>query len=112
MDGFTRVADIAELGAGPLRRALPDGSEVVVVQPGDGAVRVFANRCPHLGQPLSDGDVADGTLTCSHHRYAYACDTGRNVAPEPDLTVPLTSHEVRVRDGEVWVGPPRGPARA
>jgi nitrite reductase/ring-hydroxylating ferredoxin subunit len=105
MDGFTKVASIAELGAGPVWRCLEDGTTVVLVRLPAGDVHAFANSCPHLGQPLSDGEVADGVLTCAHHGYAYACDTGRNVAPERDLTAPLTRHEVRVRAGDVWVGP-------
>ncbi|MFF9509714.1 Rieske 2Fe-2S domain-containing protein [Streptomyces sp. NPDC014724] len=37
---------------------------VVVLRNADDTVYALADRCSHLGGPLSEGDVADGCLTC------------------------------------------------
>jgi nitrite reductase/ring-hydroxylating ferredoxin subunit len=38
-----------------------------------------ATVCPHLGGPLGDAEVVDGTVTCPWHGYRFDVLTGRNV---------------------------------
>jgi phenylpropionate dioxygenase-like ring-hydroxylating dioxygenase large terminal subunit len=47
------------------------GEAIVVWRSGDGVARVFADRCPHRGAPLSIGDVVGGRLQCRYHGLQY-----------------------------------------
>jgi nitrite reductase/ring-hydroxylating ferredoxin subunit len=40
------------------------GEVPVVAIRSNGTVRVLAGRCSHMSGPLSDGELADGCLTC------------------------------------------------
>ena len=37
----------------------------------DGAVYATDNQCPHMGYPLTRGNVRNGVLTCDWHGYSY-----------------------------------------
>ncbi|MFD3808536.1 Rieske 2Fe-2S domain-containing protein [Streptomyces sp. NPDC058619] len=39
-------------------------STVVVVREESGAIRVLADRCSHMGGPLSEGEITDGCIRC------------------------------------------------
>lgn len=71
--------------------ALPDdrclavaGGRAVAVRV-DGGVRVYANRCPHAGQPVAGGWVSDGVLVCPAHFWRFDAATGRLGGGGPGL---------------------------
>ena len=47
------------------------GREVVVWRGQDGAVRAWADRCPHRGMRLSFGYVRGSALTCVYHGWSF-----------------------------------------
>ena len=60
----------------------------------------YRNACAHLGMPLDMAEVREGILTCPHHGFQYALESGEC------LTVPevqLQTHAVRVRGNQVEV---------
>jgi len=64
------------------------------------SVSCFENACAHLGMPLDGGEVTDGVITCPHHGFRFALDSGEC------LTVPevqLQTHAARVRGETVEV---------
>ena len=63
----------------------------------DGELRAVENQCLHVGNPLDDGNVADGCLTCPWHGWRYDLRTGQCIN-RPDR---VASHPCRVVDG--WV---------
>ena len=87
---------------------LPDGTQAIEVELGDGRRRRFLNRCPHLGVPLDWGDgrclTDDGRLLiCAMHAALFDPDSGDclsgpcagkalqrlpDVAPEPAAPQP------------------------
>jgi len=75
-----RVASLAELWDGDMRRCDVDGRGVVLVKL-DGRVHAFDDRCPHLGMPLSAGTLEGGILTCAAHHYEFDARTGAGVNP-------------------------------
>ncbi len=36
----------------------------------------MANVCPHLGTPLDQGSLGDGTIVCPLHKSAFSLETG------------------------------------
>ncbi len=102
MDGFLAVAKVGEI---------PEcQSKTVVV--GDRRVSVFCwegdyyalnDVCPHMGAPLGTGDVADGTVICDRHLWAFRLDDG--TCPDSSR-LRAETFEVRIAGGEVWVRVP------
>lgn len=86
---------VALLARGPV---VVDG---VLLLLGDDRVHAVAPRCPHLGMPLQDAEVRDGTLTCRAHGGRYRLEDGRAV--RGPCRRPLPVHRVEVEDGQVVV---------
>ncbi|MBV9866966.1 MAG: Rieske 2Fe-2S domain-containing protein [Abitibacteriaceae bacterium] len=66
----------------------------------DGQVHAVDNRCPHMGFPLHQGSVTDGILTCHWHHARFDLTSGCTFDLFAD---DVPSHEVEIRDGQVWV---------
>lgn len=93
-----------------LLSALPDGkparrfigeTPLVVVRAGSRA-SVLADRCSHLSGPLSEGDVADGCVTCPWHGSVFSLADGEVVhgpatAPQPAFETRVVGEELQVR---------------
>jgi nitrite reductase/ring-hydroxylating ferredoxin subunit len=73
---------------------------VVVIRTG-GQVHALADRCSHMSGPLSDGDLAEGCLTCPWHGSVFRVSDG-SVARGP-ATAPQPVFDTRVVAGEVQV---------
>lgn len=91
------------VGGPPFLAAEVRGRSVLLARTGDGAIRAFDAGCPHLGNPLRQGELDGCELTCPHHFYAYDLASGRNVFPGDDRDLALTVHEVRIVEGQVEV---------
>ncbi|MFB7676588.1 Rieske 2Fe-2S domain-containing protein [Kitasatospora purpeofusca] len=71
----------------PVRRAVGE-VPVLVVRESAEVFHVLADRCSHASGPLSEGDVADGCVTCPWHGSVFRLSDGWNVggpatAPQP-----------------------------
>ena len=66
-----------------------------------GRVCALVHSCAHLGGPLSEGTLKEGSVVCSWHGSEFALDDGRV------LNGPATRNQpclvVRERDGRVEV---------
>ncbi|BBZ25874.1 assimilatory nitrite reductase small subunit [Mycolicibacterium madagascariense] len=72
------------------------GAVDVVLCHVDGEVHAYRDRCPHLANPLSPGELRDNLLTCPAHEWVFDARTGRGVNPEGTAL-----HRLSVRvDGE------------
>jgi nitrite reductase/ring-hydroxylating ferredoxin subunit len=91
------AADLPE--ATPVRQML--GEVPVVAIRANGQVHVLADRCSHMSGPLSDGDLADGCLTCPWHGSIFRVADG-SVARGP-ATAPQPSFDTRVVGGAIQV---------
>ncbi len=54
---------------------------LVVVRDGDGALRAFANVCPHRGHEVAEGEGCRRTLQCRYHGWTYNLDGTLRNAP-------------------------------
>lgn len=71
---------------------------IVLVRQGD-RVHAMGARCSHVGGPLDQGWVLDGTLVCPWHGSQYDLETGQpSTGPS---TCPQPRYQVRLRDGVV-----------
>jgi nitrite reductase/ring-hydroxylating ferredoxin subunit len=98
--GWHHLAVTGDLPEGkPVRLLLGEVPLVAVRTPGE--VHVLADRCSHMSGPLSDGDLADGCLTCPWHGSAFRLSDG-SVARGP-ATAPQPAFETRLVGGAVQV---------
>lgn len=71
-------------------RSCAVGGKEYLVTLDDGDVRVYQQRCPHRGGPLSQGTLWDGIVTCPWHRARFDVQSGKLVSgPEVGPNVPL-----------------------
>lgn len=90
---------------------IPPGSSLVVaaddhsivVYNVDGDLVALDNRCAHKDNPVAEGVVRDGILTCPAHLWRFDVRTGRRV-DSPGFAV--ACHPVSVEDGVVVVDVP------
>ncbi|MDR3036011.1 MAG: non-heme iron oxygenase ferredoxin subunit [Kitasatospora sp.] len=105
--GWVRACRLAEI-----RDDIPvhvdlSGCPVCLVRTG-GAVYALRDECTHESVPLSEGEVADGTIECWLHGSRFELATGRVLSPP--ATRPVAVFGVWTADGDVFVhlGPGAG----
>jgi nitrite reductase/ring-hydroxylating ferredoxin subunit/uncharacterized membrane protein len=98
--GWHYLAPCDELPDGRPVRKIVGEVPVVAVRTGD-QVQVLADRCSHMSGPLSDGELADGCLTCPWHGSIFRLADG-SVARGP-ATAPQPAFQTRVAAGAVEV---------
>ncbi len=90
---------LSELPDGETRFLELDGNSIIVSRHGD-QVTCFKNACAHMGLEMTDGEIANGILTCPYHGFRYALESGECLtAPE----VQLQPHTVRVIGNRIEV---------
>ncbi|MFN6519566.1 MAG: NifU family protein [Nostoc sp. CreGUA01] len=60
----------------------------------------YRNACAHLGNPLQEGKVENGILTCPYHGFQYNLETGECLTV-PDVS--LQSYPVKIKGDKVFV---------
>ncbi|USZ69710.1 Rieske (2Fe-2S) protein (plasmid) [Halorussus salilacus] len=98
---FVGVADADELREQG-RMVARAGNRALALFHHEGEFRAVANRCPHMGFPLSEGTVDDGVLTCHWHHARFELSCGDTFDPWAD---DVQTFPTEVRDGEVYVDP-------
>jgi nitrite reductase/ring-hydroxylating ferredoxin subunit/uncharacterized membrane protein len=92
------------------------GVPLLVVEDETG-VFVLADRCTHRGGPLSEGEIADGHVTCPWHCSRFSLATGAvaegpAVAPQPAYETRASPEGLYVRRAELRslrINPVRAP---
>ncbi|MBV9204888.1 MAG: Rieske (2Fe-2S) protein [Actinobacteria bacterium] len=98
--GWHHLMVAADLPEGkPVRQML--GEVPVVAIRSGGTVHVLADRCSHMSGPLSDGELADGCLTCPWHGSVFRVADG-SVARGP-ATAPQPAFQTREVGGAIQV---------
>ena len=101
-EDFSAVLDDGELREGEPRR-VEAGSVPVMLVRQRGQIYALAESCAHLGGPLSEGQLGEGTITCPWHASRFALADG-HVLDGP-ATYPQPCYQARVRNGKIEVGP-------
>lgn len=102
MSAFERVASVSEIPPNGRKSIIVDDVPALLVRTGNDFFAV-EDVCSHDGQPLTDGPVADGAITCPRHGAKFDLKTGKALCMP--ATQPIQTFAVQVRDGEVFVGP-------
>jgi nitrite reductase/ring-hydroxylating ferredoxin subunit/uncharacterized membrane protein len=98
--GFTPVLPSAALPDGTMTRARAGNADVLLVRQ-HGRVCALAHSCAHLGGPLSEGTLKEGSVVCPWHGSEFALDDGRVLNGPATQNQPCL--EVRERDGQIEI---------
>ncbi|NBM18941.1 Rieske (2Fe-2S) protein [Streptomyces sp. GC420] len=97
--GWHRIGDVSEFPVGRAVRRRVGEVPVMVVRETENTVHVLADRCSHMAGPLSEGEIADGCVTCPWHGSVFRLADGWNV--RGPATSPQPAFDTRVVDGGV-----------
>jgi nitrite reductase/ring-hydroxylating ferredoxin subunit len=104
LDGFTAVAQTSELADGDMLLVTVNGSELLLARVG-GEFLAADSVCTHALGYLDQGTLHGCEIECPIHVGRFDLRTG--AATQEPAVDPLTTYEVRVHDGTVYVGPAR-----
>jgi nitrite reductase/ring-hydroxylating ferredoxin subunit/uncharacterized membrane protein len=97
---FTPILGSAALAENAMVRATAGNAEVLLVRQ-NGRVCALAHACTHLGGPLSEGTLKDGSVICPWHGSEFSLEDGRV------LNGPATHNQpslvARERNGQIEV---------
>lgn len=62
--------------------------------------------CTHDDGPLGDGDLEEYNIVCPRHGAEFDVCTGKAMSMPAVVDIP--AYPVKVRDGQIWVGIPKG----
>jgi nitrite reductase (NADH) small subunit len=94
---WLRLGRCDRLPSGRAVRVDIDGDQVALFNTG-GTFHAVDDVCPHLGGPLSEGDVEGTIVTCPWHGWRYDLCTGERV-DRPGS--PVRTYMVEEREG--WI---------
>lgn len=102
-----RVARVEDIEEGEALLLTPEvtGAEVSisVFHAEDGAFYALDDECTHGAASLSEGLIEEDTVECPKHAAAFCLRDGR--ALSLPATVDTRTHQVEVRDGEIYLRP-------
>jgi len=99
-EDWTSVIALDKLEDNKPTKADACGTPIVLVKKGD-KIFALANACSHLGGPLNEGELCNGSITCPWHGSRFALDDGRVI--DGPATYPQPKFDVRVENGQVQV---------
>jgi toluene monooxygenase system ferredoxin subunit len=96
---FRKVATLDDLWSGEMMALELEGQRVLLVNL-NGCIRAYADSCPHLRTPLSQGSLQRNVLVCPTHGWQFDTDTGLGINPR---TACLESFAVKLENGDIFV---------
>jgi len=76
------------------------GTPLVIVR-SEGEIYALDEFCTHEEVSLVDGEIYDYTVECWLHGSCFDLRSGKPTGPP--ATKPLTTYQVRIEDGDVYV---------
>ncbi len=98
--GYVKAADLDELSPGQMKMVSINGKEIVLCNV-DGKYYAADNFCPHMGAPLSEGELDGTDLWCPFHGASFDVTTGDVLSPPAYEN--LTCFPVRVTGDAVEI---------
>ncbi len=99
-EGFVPVMLEEELIEGRPTRGLAKNVPILLVKQ-NGAIHAMAETCSHMGGPLSEGEIIDGTIRCPWHCSRFSLEDGHVVEGPSAFDQPC--YLTRVQDGVIEV---------
>ncbi len=97
---FTPITDSAQLADNTMAHARTSDADVLLARQ-HGRVCALAHECSHMGGPLSEGTLKDGSVVCPWHGSEFALDDGHVINGPATLNQP--SLDVREHNGRIEV---------
>lgn len=73
-----KIATTSTVSAEKVLKTKAGKQSVLVAKVGNNYCAV-ANKCPHLGLPLSSGKLENGVITCPFHGAKFELSTGKSI---------------------------------
>jgi nitrite reductase/ring-hydroxylating ferredoxin subunit/uncharacterized membrane protein len=99
-ESFSVVANSAEVADASMKRVRKDDADLLLVRQ-RGRLCALAHPCTHMGGPLSEGELKDGSVVCPWHGSEFRLDDGEVVNGPATQNQPTL--DVRERGGEIEV---------
>jgi nitrite reductase/ring-hydroxylating ferredoxin subunit/uncharacterized membrane protein len=99
-ESFATVAHSRDVPDNSMRRVRHDELDLLLVRQHE-RVCALAHTCTHLGGPLSEGTLKDGSVVCPWHGSEFALDDGHVINGPATQDEP--AFEVRERAGRIAV---------
>jgi nitrite reductase/ring-hydroxylating ferredoxin subunit/uncharacterized membrane protein len=99
-ESFTAVARTADLPDNSMKRVRKDEADLLLVRQ-HGRVCALAHPCAHMGGPLSEGTLKNGSVVCPWHGSEFALDDGHVINGPATQNQPCL--DARERAGEIEV---------
>jgi len=97
---FTAVAPASDVAEGEMHRVRHGDLDLLLVRQ-HGRLCALAHSCSHLGGPLSEGTLKDGSVVCPWHGSEFALADGRVINGPATHDQPCL--DVRERNGQIEV---------
>jgi nitrite reductase/ring-hydroxylating ferredoxin subunit/uncharacterized membrane protein len=97
---FTPALADADLPEGEMRCVNVQGTPIMLARQ-HGRVYALAETCAHLGGPLSEGELKEGSVVCPWHGSRFSLEDGRVLDSPSAYSQPCL--ETRVRNGQIEV---------
>jgi 3-phenylpropionate/trans-cinnamate dioxygenase ferredoxin subunit len=94
------VCAVADIPEGSAVR-VENGTAPIAVFNADGELYAIDDTCTHQDASLADGWLDGCTVECPLHASCFDLRTGKPTGPPAKL--PVRTHDVVVRDGQVYV---------
>lgn len=82
-----------------------DGKPIVIFNIA-GQYFAIGDVCTHDDGPLGDGDLEDYHIVCPRHGAEFDVRTGKAMSMPAVVDIP--AYPVKVQDGQIWLGMPKG----
>jgi nitrite reductase/ring-hydroxylating ferredoxin subunit/uncharacterized membrane protein len=106
-DEFVPIMDSGALADNTMVRARVGDTDVLLVRQ-HGHVCALVHSCSHLGGPLSEGTLKDGSVVCPWHGSEFALDDGQVLNGPATYNQPCLTVRERTGRIEVKVAAPGG----
>jgi 3-phenylpropionate/trans-cinnamate dioxygenase ferredoxin component len=102
---FYEIAPASELSNGERLFIEIEDTPIVLFNVA-GQIFAIADTCTHDDGPLGDGDLEDHNIVCPRHGAEFDIRSGQAVAMPAVVDIP--AYPVKVENGSIWLGLPRG----
>ncbi len=100
---FHKVATTSDLDEDEAMQVVVEGKELALINLG-GELFALDDICTHAYASMSDGYIEGNCIECPLHGAQFDVRTGK--AETPPATEDLVSYQVKVEDGDVFIGLP------